>query len=432
MVLYSLLLLLALSLSAPVWGWRMLTQHAYRHGLRERLGNVPARLLEFVAGRPVVWVHAVSVGETLAADRLVHALEAALPGYAVVVSTTTPTGQQVAGARFGTARVFFYPTDFAFAVRAYVKALQPSLLVLMESELWPRMLDECARARVPVAVVNARVSDRSLPRYRALRFLWKPLLAKLAILLAQSEQDAQRWKEIGVPAERVVVAGNLKYDIASDRNSPLVESVRENLQPNARVLVAGSTHHGEETVIVEAFAIVKDVESVPTMLVLAPRHPQRSSEVAATVRRAGLTSVLLSAWRVYPQPIVAGALLLVDPVGELAPLYSLAAGAFVGGSIRDGGHNPLEAAQFGVPIAMGPHYENFQVMVNAMQAQKAVTILQDGDMAFWFSDCLAGEAEVVTSGERARAFYQSQRGATERAVRALLPLAKGSMESGRT
>ena len=176
MPLYSFALLLALALSAPVWGWRILRQRRYRQGLRERLGVVPQRVIAFVASRPVVWVHAVSVGETLAAERLLRELETALPGYAVVVSTTTPTGQAVARDRFGADRVFFYPVDFAFAVRASLAALRPSLLLLMESELWPRMLHECARTGVPVAVANARVSDRSLPRYRGLRVLWRPLV----------------------------------------------------------------------------------------------------------------------------------------------------------------------------------------------------------------------------------------------------------------
>ncbi|WP_419804891.1 3-deoxy-D-manno-octulosonic acid transferase [Terriglobus sp.] len=432
MILYSFALLLALALSSPVWGWRMLRQRRYRRGLRERLGGVPERVAAFVAGRPTVWVHAVSVGETLAAERLVRELEAALPGYAVVVSTTTPSGQEVARERFGADRVFLYPLDFAFAVRPCLRALRPSLLLLMESELWPRMLDECARAAVPVAVANARVSDRSLPRYRALRMLWRPLLRKLSLLLAQSEQDAARWQQIGVPADRVVVSGNLKYDIATDPDSPLSQQVRAHLTPGARVLVAGSTHESEEAAVAEAFAVVADTEHSPTVLVLAPRHPERSGAVAGLMQRVGLNAVLLSQWRGDPRPIADKAVLLVDTVGELAPLYALGAGAFVGGSlVAKGGHNPLEAAQFGVPVAMGSHFENFRAMVDAMRAQQAITIVEDGELALWFSDCLAAEADVAASGERARAFCASQRGATERTVLALVPLARGGAESGR-
>ncbi len=432
MPLYSVALLVALLLSAPVWGWRMLRQGRYRQGLRERLGMVPRRVVDYVAGRPAIWVHAVSVGETFAAVRLIHDLESALPGYAVVVSTTTPTGQQIARERFGPDRVFFYPLDFAFAVRAFLQALKPALLVLMESELWPRMLDECTRAGVPVTVANARVSDRSLPRYRALRLLWRPLLRNVSLLLAQSQQDAARWREIGVPADRVVTVGNLKYDTAANPDSPLAIVLRANLPRGARVLVAGSTHQGEEIAAVEAFAIAAAAENSPSVLMLAPRHPQRSSEVAAMVRRAGLPLTALSAWREAPFSIAGKSVLLVDTVGELAPLYSLAAGAFVGGSlVAKGGHNPLEAAQFGVPVAMGPHSENFRAMVDAMRAQKAITIVQNGELALWFSDCLTAEPEVIATGERARVFYESQRGATERTVQALVPLARNGTGSSR-
>ena len=423
MILYSFALLLALTLSAPVWGWRMLRQGRYRQGLRERLGEVPRRLLTYVQGRPVVWVHAVSVGETLATVRLVRDLEAALPDHAVVVSTTTPTGQQVAREQFGADRVFFYPLDFAFAVRAYLRAFQPSLLVLMESELWPRMLDECARAGVAVAVANARVSDRSLPRYRALRVLWVPLLRKVSLLLAQSQQDEERWAEIGIPADRVVSTGNLKYDIATRADSPMAELLRKHLPADARVLVAGSTHEGEEAAVLEAFAIIAETETQPTLLVLAPRHPERSDAVLQRVVRAGLQPVKLSEWRMLPNALESRAVLLVDTVGELAPLYSLATGALIGGSlVARGGHNPLEAAQFGVPVAMGPHFENFRAMVDAMRAQGAITIVRDGELAGWFSDCLAGEPAVSATGERGRVFYQSQRGVTERTVRALVAL----------
>lgn len=425
MPLYSLILLVALTLSAPVWGWRMLRQQRYRRGMRQRLGEVPRRLLDFVQRRPVVWVHAVSVGETLAAERLVSQLEAALPGHAVVLSTTTPTGQQVARERFGADRVFYYPLDFAFAVRAYLAALRPALVVLMESELWPRMLHECARRGIPVAVVNARVSDRSLPRYRALRLLWRPLLAKLSLLLAQSEQDAARWKEIGAPADRVYNTGNLKYDIANPPDSSLAQLIRRNLPADARVLVAGSTHPGEEPPVLRAYQQAAQQGEAPSVLILAPRHPQRSEEVAALTREHALEPILLSQWKLNAQPLHTHAVLLVDTVGELASLYSLATCAFIGGSLVDrGGHNPLEAAQFSIPVATGPHFQNFRTMLEGMRAQGGISVVaSEAALAEWFAQYLYAEDELDEAGERARVFYESQRGATGRTVQALLPLA---------
>ncbi len=205
MGLYSSLLLAVLVLGAPYWLARMVFSSKsggrYRAGLGERLGRVPAVLRAVVAGRRVVWVHAVSVGEVLAATRLVRELEEALgEGWVIVVSTTTATGQKLARERFGAERVFYYPLDFAWAVRAYLRALEPRMLVLMESELWPRMLVECRRAGVPVAVVNARVSDRSFARGLKVRAVWGKVLGMVGLFLAQSEEDGRRLVEMGARA----------------------------------------------------------------------------------------------------------------------------------------------------------------------------------------------------------------------------------------
>ncbi|MEG9433082.1 3-deoxy-D-manno-octulosonic acid transferase [Terriglobus sp. ADX1] len=420
MLLYSLGLMLALVLSAPVWGWRMLRQGRYREGLRARLGAVPARLLAFVAGRPVVWVHCVSVGETLAAVRLIAELEAALPGYAVVISTTTPTGQRVARERFGVDRVFFFPLDFAFAVRAYLRVLQPKLLVLMESELWPRVLVECERAQVPVAVVNARVSDRSLPRYMRLRMLWKPLLGKVSLLLAQSDEDVRRWRLIGAPQSVVRSTGNLKFDIRAAEETPLTRLVRQHLPDGAKVLVCGSTHEGEESLLLDCWKTLPVAERV---MVLAPRHPERAGAVEQLIVERGLQAIRLTVWRMEPSPILGGAVLLVDTVGELSSLYALASVAFVGGSlIPHGGQNPLEPARLGVPVVMGGSYQNFRGMVDAMQRDHAIRMVTRESLCSTLDELMTRGDDGL--GERGRLFAASMIGATERTVAALLSLMK--------
>lgn len=418
MILYSLGLTLAAALSVPVWGWRMLRQGRYRQGLWERLGAVPQRLTSWIAGQPVVWVHAVSVGEAVAASRLIAELEAALPGFAIVVSTTTPTGQHVARERFGVDRVFFYPLDFAFAVRPFLRALRPRLVILMESELWPRMLVECERGAVPVAVVNARVSDRSFPRYMALRALWRPLLRRVSLLLAQSETDVQRWTQIGAVADRVQNIGNLKYDIRTASETPLTTLVRNHLLDGAKVLVCGSTHEGEEALLLDCW---KTLAVDPRIMILAPRHPQRVDVVLQLAKDRGLTAVRLSVWRLAPSPILEGTVLLVDTVGELASLYALATVAFVGGSlVSHGGQNPLEPAQFGVPVVMGHSYENFRAVVDGMKQTEALALVNDTQL------CTALQFQMLTTddstGRNARAFYESQAGATGRAVAALIAL----------
>ncbi|SEC10087.1 3-deoxy-D-manno-octulosonic-acid transferase [Terriglobus roseus] len=416
-MLYSLAVTVALVLSAPVWGWRMLRQGRYRQGLQQRLGDVPLRLRDFVRDRPVLWLHAVSVGETLAATRLIAELEAALPGYAVVISTTTPTGQQVARERFGVDRVFFYPLDLAFAVRPYLRALQPKLVILMESELWPRMLVECERAGVPVAVVNARVSDRSLPRYMRLRVLWKPLLGKLSLLLAQSDEDARRWRSIGAPAERVLSTGNLKYDIRAANETPLTVLVRKHLPADARVLVCGSTHDGEESLLLDCWKSL----SQNRVMILAPRHPERTAAVEHLARERGLTATPLSQWRLAAATTAPGAVLLVDTVGELSSLYALATIAFVGGSlIPHGGQNPLEPASFGVPVVMGPSYANFRGMVDAMVQAHAIRMVAREDLCVSLEQLLTTHDEEL--GERGRLFAASMTGATDRTVAALVQL----------
>ena len=419
MLLYSLGLTLALVLAAPLWGWRMLRQGRYREGLRGRLGEVPARLRAFTKGKPVVWVHCVSVGETLAATRLIAELEEALPGFVVVISTTTPTGQRVAREKFGVDRVFFFPLDFAFAVRPYLRVLQPQMLVLMESELWPRVLVECERATVPVAVVNARVSDRSLPRYLRLRALWKPLLEKVSLLLSQSEEDARRWKLIGAPAAVVRSAGNLKFDIRAAEETPLVRLVRQYLPADARVLVSGSTHEGEEELLLDCW---KTLPVPQRVMILAPRHPQRADAVEALAKARGLRAFRLSTWRVAPTAIHDGDVLLVDTVGELASLYSLAKVAFVGGSlIPHGGQNPLEPARFGVPVLMGPHMENFREIVETGRELGAFAPSEYSQLCDQLYEHIDATG-VDSAGQSALKVYRSQAGATARTVEALMDL----------
>ncbi len=182
-----------------------------------------------VAGRDVIWVHAVSVGEVLAATQLIRELKTALPGWVIAVSTTTETGQRLAAERLTESPVFYLPLDFAFAVRRYLRVLQPKMLLLMESELWPRLIDECAKSGVPMVVANARISDRSFPRYVRLRRLWRPFLEKISLFLAQSKETAERLVKIGAPAERVKVTGNLKYDVRAANDSALTEMLRERL-----------------------------------------------------------------------------------------------------------------------------------------------------------------------------------------------------------
>jgi 3-deoxy-D-manno-octulosonic-acid transferase len=421
MVVYSSLLLAVLVLGAPWWLVRMATSGRYRAGLAGRLGRVPEGLRAAVAGRDVVWVHAVSVGEVMAATQLIRELKAKLPGWVVAVSTTTETGQRLALERLPESPVFYLPLDFAFGVRRYLRVLGPKMLVLIESELWPRLMNECAKDAVPMVVVNARVSDRSFPRYMRLRRLWRPLLGKVSLFLAQSKETAERLVKIGAPAERVRVSGNLKYDVRVGEESALTKMLRERLPVDARVVVCGSTLEGEEKMLLEAWPAVLAGEPRAVM-VLAPRHPDRFAAVAGMVAGSGFGLVRASEFRERAGSVEAGSVFLLDTIGDLASVYGLAAVAFVGGSlVAKGGHNPLEPAQFGVPVVMGASYENFREIVEVMRESDAVRIVSTASLGEAMVEMLRDDA-ARAMGERGRAVFGAQAGATARTVEALMEL----------
>jgi 3-deoxy-D-manno-octulosonic-acid transferase len=346
----------------------------------------------------------------------------------VVISTTTRTGQELARERFGPDRVFYCPLDLPWAVRAYLKALQPRLLVLAETEFWPNLLSGCFRRGIPVAVVNARISDRSWPRYRRPRGLWRPFLERLSRVLAQSETDAERLKAIGCSAARVSVAGNLKFDVRAAVEAEATQQLRS-LANGLRLVVAGSTLEGEEAALVEAWPRLLEAE--PRLaLVLAPRHPERFAAVAALLDRSGVRWVKRSDWGSQPagalKALKPGEIVLLDTIGELASVYSLAAVSFVGGSlIPAGGHNPLEPAQFGVAIVMGPHYTNFRAITDDLLAHKGLRTAAKEELAEALMEMLRDRTAAVAMGERAQQVFNQQAGATGRcvdALRELLPL----------
>jgi 3-deoxy-D-manno-octulosonic-acid transferase len=399
----------------------MATSGRYRAGLRGRLGLVPEGLHAAVAGRDVIWVHAVSVGEVMAATQLIRELKAALPELVVAVSTTTETGQRLAKERLAGSPVFYLPLDFAFAVRRYLGVLRPRMLVLMESELWPRLIEECAKSGVPVVVVNARVSDRSFPRYMRLRRLWRPFLEMISLFLAQSQETAGRLVKIGAPAERVRVTGNLKYDVQSREASQMTRRIGGMLW-QASLIVAGSTLAGEEEALLAAWSEI--VKAVPdAALLIAPRHPYRFDEVLGLIRKSGYPFFRCSDLLLDSEPIVGGTVLLLDTIGDLASMYGIATVAFVGGSlVPKGGHNPLEPAQFGVPVVMGPSFENFREVVKSMREMDAIRIVAPETLAESLTAMLRDSEEARALGERGRAAFEAQAGATERTVNALMAL----------
>jgi 3-deoxy-D-manno-octulosonic-acid transferase len=422
---YNVALVTTLLASSPWWLWRMATTEKYREGIWERLGRVAPGLIALAAarqkaGKRILWLHAVSVGEVLAVSRLVGELDRTFPDRQVVISTTTRTGQILAMERFGAERVFYCPLDLRWSVRAYLNVLRPELLILAETEFWPNLLQGCYRRGISVAVVNARISDRSWPRYQMLRRLWRPILGRLTRVMAQSDTDAKRLRALGCQSDAVSVAGNLKFDVRAAQESEVTRLLR----PAAvRFLVAGSTLEGEESALVELWPLL--VEADPELaMVLAPRHPERFDGVASVLDRSGVSWVRRSAWKTNPpdprNPIRSGQILLLDTIGELASVYSLATAAFVGGSlVPAGGHNPLEPAQFGVPIVMGPHYANFRAITDDLIAHHAIRIAAREEVAKVLVDLLTQRDEAKAMGIRARQVFDQEAGATARCLEAI-------------
>jgi 3-deoxy-D-manno-octulosonic-acid transferase len=422
---YNVALLAVLVAGAPWWLWRMATTRKYREGLAERLGRVPRRLVSVSAlanERPLIWLHVVSVGEVLAVSRLVKTLDAALPGYQIAVSTTTRTGQAVARERFGMNRVFYCPLDLPWAVSAYLNAMRPSLLILAETEFWPNLLTGCFRRGIPVAVVNARISDRSWPRYRRFSGLWRPLLSRLGRVLAQTETDAERLRALGCMPERVTVAGNLKFDVRAAHETDTTRRLK-NLAGHLRLIVAGSTLEGEESALIDAWPRLLLADPQIAMI-LAPRHPERFAAVAALLAKSGIPWSRRSEWNEkMPESLRPGEIILLDTIGELASVYSLARLAFVGGSlVPAGGHNPLEPAQFGVPIVMGPHYANFAAITDSLRDQNALRIAARDELASVLLELLRDSVDAEAMGARAKEVFERQAGATDRCVAAVKEL----------
>ena len=423
-LLYSFVLALGMLVSLPYWLYQLLRHGKYRRGFAERMGKVPARLglsEPASSGRRVIWIHAVSLGEVLAISGLVGQLRRAFPQHRVVVSTTTDTGQGLARKRFGEADVFYFPLDFASAIRPYLQALRPELIVLAETEFWPNFLRLAHASGARIAVVNARISDRSWPRYRRFRWALRRMLAQVELFLAQTPEDGARLQSIGADPQRVQVTGNLKFDVNLPAPSPIVENLRRSLSAEGAgpILVCGSTVEDEEPPLLKAFENIR-VGHPHSVMILAPRHPERFDSVAKLIDQMGILSHRRSVWS---GESLAGGVLLVDTIGELAAIYALADIAFVGGSlVPRGGHNIIEPAQHGVAIVTGNHTENFRDIVWLFQSRDAVRIVGLSELPLTLMHLLEHDAERLGLGRRAKETILSQMGATSRTVDALKAL----------
>ena len=425
-LLYSIVTLVVFVVVSPYFLCQALRHRKYVGSLGQRLGYLPVSFN--LDGEESIWVHAVSVGEVLTARPLVTALQAEYPNLRVFLSTTTRTGQQLArrGA-LDVDAVFYFPFDWTFTARRTLALVKPRLFVMMETEIWPNLLRECRRQGIRTALVNGRISSRSFPRYRLVRRFFGRVLGDIDCFCVQSEATARRLAQLGADPARITVTGSLKFD-SLDAHAPVPNRGHERvlrffrLSPERVVIVAGSTLKGEEEAVIRAFNRLRASGAAGTLLILAPRHPERCADVDRLCRQEGLTTVRRSDLPIDAEP--RADVVVVDTIGELAQLYQLATAAFVGGSlVPAGGHNIIEPAVFGKSIVFGPHMENFaEIAARFVADGAAVQVASGAELEEAVLSLVGDPVRRARLGAAAHALVEANRGAKERTLAAITEL----------
>ncbi len=442
--LYSLITLAALVALSPYFVYQALRHNKYIGSVRQRLGYLPVSLN--LDGDESIWVHAVSVGEVLAARTLMADLRREYPRLRLYLSTTTLTGQQLARRSVGEVDgVFYFPFDWAFSVRRTLDRVKPRLFVMIETEIWPNLLRECRRRGVRTVLVNGRISYRSFPRYRLVRPFFRRVLDDIDRFCVQGDEAARRLVELGADPARITVTGSLKFDALDVAPPPGRGRQRVlrffRLSPNRPVLVAGSTLKGEETAVIRAFNLLRgrvaqrpdepalagrsasaDRPGSNPLLVIAPRQPERFDEVERLCRQEGLSTVRRTELPIDAEPRADAVVL--DTIGELAEIYQIGTIVFVGGSlVPGGGHNILEPAVFGRPIVFGPRMENFAEIADAFLANgAAVQVRSARELNEEVVGLMGDPVRRARLGAAARALVEANRGAKDRTVAAITAL----------
>lgn len=442
-LLYSFLLSCGALALLPVFLFKALRHGKYLINLRARFGDVPTLVKDSTS--PIVWLHCVSVGETQAARPLVKQLLADYPSLRLVVSTTTITGQKIAREVFGAyaTAIIYFPFDWTWTVRRALARINPSLVLIMETEIWFNFLRECRRRAVKVALVNGRLSEKSFRRYRLVKPLLRPALDCLSLAVMQGDADATRIKNLGIDSELVKVSGNIKFDLPTDeKESSLAEELRQRFsfgEKGSALIIAASTHATEEQIALRAWQSLAQTVSPAPRLLIAPRHPERFNEVAKLIQDSCARWTRRSAARHITDQDCE--VVLLDSIGELSQLYSLATVVFVGGSIAPvGGHNILEPAASGACIIVGAHTHNFEHIVRQFREQGALVQLPEINETGVLTRRLADEIKALLTNAasreqmsgNARRTLEENRGATWRTVQFLTLLIKPIIDSDKS
>ena len=427
-LLYSVATLIALVVLSPFFLYQALRHKKYAGSLRQRLGYLPVSFN--LDAEESIWIHAVSVGEVLSARPVISELRRRYPGLRLFLSTTTLSGQQLARRSVTDAdATFYFPLDWAFAVRRTLAIVKPRLLVLVEKELWPNVLRECRRRGVATMVISGRVSKRSFARYLLARPLFRRVLGGVDRFCVQSEEIARRLTALGADPARIAITGSLKFDSLNSavpgRGAARVLRFFR-LSPNRPVLIAGSTWKGEEKAVIRAFNRVRATAGgANALLVIAPRHPERFNDVERLCRSEGLSTVRRSELPIDAEPRADAVIL--DTIGELSQIYQIATAVFIGGSLlpEPGGHNILEPGLHGKPIIFGPYMENWAEIADTFLANDAaIQVASERELEDTVVDLMGDPVRRARLGAAARALVEANRGAKDRTlavVAALLP-----------
>ena len=417
-LLYSLVFTLGFTAALPYFLFQALLHRKYFFSFWERFGVVPEAIS--LGQKGGIWIHAVSVGEVMAVLPLIQAVQARWPGRRLVISTATLTGQTLARKKLAAEiGVLYFPLDWRFTVRKSLDAVRPSLVLIAETEIWPNFLRECGARSIPVLLVNGRLSDRSVGRYRKIKPFMRRVLRDISFCCMQTELDRERLLSLGMDPAKVEVAGNLKYEIAAPSSiEGRTEDYRQllGLSPNRFVVVAGSTMKDEEPLVLAAFESLRAACS-DAVLVLAPRHPERFREAEKLLSDRSIAYVKRSALNTGTNGSGRHVVLL-DSMGELATLYAIASVVFVGGSlVPTGGHNILEPALFRKPILFGPSMSNFREMAeDFLQQQAAVQVRDSAELGSELVRMFRDAEFRQRVGDRGHAILMANRGAADRIV----------------
>jgi 3-deoxy-D-manno-octulosonic-acid transferase len=411
-ILYNVLLIVATIVLSPLILFKLITVPKYRGGITQKFGRLRKGVMKVIKGTRPIWIHAVSVGEVMAAHPLIRELKKKYPDRKLILSTVTVTGNYTARRRVPEAdAVFFFPFDYPWVVRRVIRGINPLIVLIAETELWPNFFRELKKAGIPSAVINGRISVNSYKNYMKFRKFFNLVFQNVDLFCMQSDADALRIKDIGAAPDKLIVTGNLKFD----QKIPSTQSLPPLIQPGRKVITAGSTHRGEEEALLEIFTQLR-MKYPDLTLILAPRHPERFDEVAGIINKMGYECQRRTRLKGMVKDV-----LLLDTIGELRAFYSLCDIAFVGGSlVKVGGHNLLEPAAMKKPVIFSKYMFNFKEISEALLSAGGGIMVRDKTELFSrIEELLADKVRATRMGERAFQVIEMNSGAAKKTINAV-------------